>query len=202
MHGGSGASRWSRIPGGGAHPVLPGPSSCSPSPTYEPLLTLSVKMTPNFQIWYLTSMDMSLCAEGGRRLGGRLRGSQMAPGLCRVVPGLPGEQPRRWFRLTLVVGCDLQRGQIHAQQLGNALPPIDVPMLVQHLYQGSRGHADTAGVQAGHSLQGAFWGHSELYELYVRNWGCVFLGRRVRAFFRSSGEGSKSDQVSADALAK
>lgn len=75
--------------------------------------------------------------------------SLMAPGLYRMAPGLPGEQPRWWFRLTLVVGCDLQRGQIHAQQLGDPLPPIDVPMLVQDLYQGLWGHVDVAGVGEG-----------------------------------------------------
>ena len=59
-----------------------------------------------------------------------------------VLPGSPGEQPRGWFRLALVVGCDLQRGQIHAQQLGDPLPPIDVPMLVQDLH-GEHGAVQT-----------------------------------------------------------
>lgn len=59
------------------------------------------------------------------------------PGLCRVTPGSPGEQPRWWFRLALIVGCDLQRGQIHAQELGDPLPPKDVPVLVQDLRRGA-----------------------------------------------------------------
>lgn len=67
-----------------------------------------------------------------------------APGLGVgvVLPGSPGEQPWRWFRLALIVGCDLQRGQIHAQQLGDPLPPIDVPVLVQDLHRGAGGRAD------------------------------------------------------------
>lgn len=67
--------------------MLLGPLPC------RPLLTLSVKMTPNFQIWYLTSMDMSL--EWGER-DGRVHGAMLkvegpplatpppAPGLSRV----------------------------------------------------------------------------------------------------------------------
>ena len=43
------------------------------------------------------------------------------------------------------MGCDLQRGQIHAQQLGDPLPPIDVPVLVQDLHRGALGRADTTG---------------------------------------------------------
>lgn len=44
---------------GGAPDAL-GPFSCRPLPPHRAPLTLSVKMTPNFQIWYLISMDMSL----------------------------------------------------------------------------------------------------------------------------------------------
>lgn len=69
------------------------------------------------------------------------------------------------------MGCDLQRGQIHAQQLGDPLPPKDVPVLVQDLHGSAWGRADTAGVREGRSQNGGFWGH---FELCVRNWGCFF----------------------------
>lgn len=61
------------------------------------------------------------------------RQSLATPVYPRPVQGLPsspGKQPRRGFRLALIVGCDLQRGQIHAQQFGDPLPSIDIPMLV------------------------------------------------------------------------
>ena len=104
-------------------------------------------MTPNFQIWYFTSMDISL--QGRENKDGQMLESQTTaaspacprPGVGAVLPGSPGEQPRRWLRLALIVGCDLQCGQIHAQQLGNPLPPIDVPVLVQDLHRGAGGRA-------------------------------------------------------------
>lgn len=109
-----------------------------------------------------------------------------APGLHGAIPGSPGKQPWWWFRLALMVDCDLQRGQIHAQQFGDSLPPIDVPVLVQDLHRGMWGHADTVGVGEGLGWHREFWGHSELC---VINWGYIFLGRRARVFFVSSGEG-------------
>lgn len=66
----------------------PSPSQ-SPALCPSPLLTLSVKMTPNFQIWYLTSMDMSLCGDGDRR-----RESQMPEGLAMTTsPARPPVPP-------------------------------------------------------------------------------------------------------------
>lgn len=57
------------IPGGAPdphHPESP-PSPRAPHPDLPrpPPLTLSVKMTPNFQIWYLMSMDVILQEGGG-----------------------------------------------------------------------------------------------------------------------------------------
>lgn len=84
------------------------PFSCRSLPQYWPLLTLSVKMTPNFQIWYLMSMDMSLCRVERRGMARCLRVQPWpiplpAPGLCGATPGAPGKQPRWWFRLALMV---------------------------------------------------------------------------------------------------
>lgn len=45
----------------------------------------------------------------------------------------PCQQARWRVRFALIVGCDLQRGQIHAQQLRNPLPPENVPVFVQNL---------------------------------------------------------------------
>lgn len=109
---------------------------------------------------------------------------------CGVNLCSPGEQPWRWFRLALVVGCDLQRGQIHTQQLGDPLPPVDVPVLVQDL-RGRAGAMQTnwSGRVMAYTGRGrgCGWGQSELC---ARNWGCVFLGRRARASFRFSEGGS------------
>ena len=153
--------------------MILGTLSCRPLPTYRPLLTLSVKMTPNFQIWYLMSMDMSLCRVGGRRTARCLRVRTWPPPILPqawgvVLTSSPGKQPRRWFRLALIMGCDFQCGQIHAQQFGKSLPPIDVPVLVQDLHRRAWGHADAAEVGEGHGQHSGFWGHSELC---VRNWG-------------------------------
>lgn len=95
-------------------------------------------MTPNFQIWYLTSMDMIL-REQGREPGAWA--SDTSPVPCALSPGpplaevsfSPCEQPWRRVRFALIVGRDLQRGQIHAQQLRNAFAPEDVPVFVQNL---------------------------------------------------------------------
>lgn len=120
-------------------------------------------MTPNFQIWYLMSMDMSLCGAGeGEEDGQMPEGGTLATplhiaGLGRVVPSSPGKQPWLGLRLALVVGCDLQCGQIHAQQLSDPLPPIDVPMLVQNLYRRVWGCENMAGVGESHGQHGAFW---------------------------------------------
>lgn len=57
---GSGVGPWPGIPRGGA-PNATRAIFLQVPPPLLPLLTLSVKMTPNFQIWYLMSMDMSLC---------------------------------------------------------------------------------------------------------------------------------------------
>lgn len=46
----------------------------------------------------------------------------------------PGEHGGVWFRLLLVrQGADVQRGQVHAQQLRYPLSAIDVTIFVQHL---------------------------------------------------------------------
>lgn len=80
--------------------------------------------------------------------------SLATPGPCSLVVDSPGEQPRWWFGLSLIVGCDLQGGQIHAQQLGDPFPPIDVSVLVQDLRRGAWGRGDIARVGEGHNLHG------------------------------------------------
>lgn len=144
---GSGVSPWSGVPGGRAPDATRAISLQLPPPA-GPLLTLSVKMTPNFQIWYLMSMDMSLCGRGGEGWPDA-RGLEPGQGPARPrpawgCPGSPGKQPGRGFRLALIVDGDLQRSQVHAQQFGDPLPPIDVPVLVQNLHRRAWGHADTA----------------------------------------------------------
>lgn len=67
--------------------------------------------------------------ETARCLG--VKALAMSPGLPLAEVTLsPCQQARRRVGFALIVGCDLQRGQIHAQQLRNPLPPEDVPVFV------------------------------------------------------------------------
>lgn len=63
-----------------------------------------------------------------------VKAQAMSPGRPLAEVTLSPCQQARWrVRFALIVGCDLQRGQIHAQQLRNPLPPEDVPVFVQNL---------------------------------------------------------------------
>ena len=131
-------------------------------------------------------MDMSLCGVGGRGCL-RLRPwppSLATPGLCRAVPDSPGEQPGGWFRLTLVVGRDLQRGQIHAQQLRDPLPPVDVAVLVQDLHRGACGRGDAAGVGEGPSLLVCVGWFLETLSAWCEKLGVHFFLERRASFLQ------------------
>lgn len=64
-----------------------------------------------------------------RCLGVKALAMSPRPPLAEVTLS-PCQQARWRVRFALIVGCDLQRGQIHAQQLCNTLPPKDVPVFV------------------------------------------------------------------------
>lgn len=72
--------------------------------------------------------------ETGKCLG--VKALAVSPGLPLAEVALSPCQQAWWrVRFALIVGCDLQRGQIHAQQLCNPLPPEDVPVFVQNLQE-------------------------------------------------------------------
>ena len=56
----------------------------------------------------------------------------------------PGKHRVVWLlRLLLVLLADVQRGQVHAQQLGDALSAVDVSVLIQDLQGGGGGGTPT-----------------------------------------------------------
>ena len=51
--------------------------------------------------------------------------------VCVCVCVSPSEHRVVWLLLLLLMLlADVQRGQVHPQQLGNALPAVDVPVLI------------------------------------------------------------------------
>lgn len=95
-------------------------------------LTLSVKTTPNFQIWYLMSMDVIL--HRGRKRVVILRAFPPQSGFAWRFQRIPAEHGGVRFGLLLVChGADVQGGQVHAQQLRDPLPTVDVAVFIQHL---------------------------------------------------------------------
>ena len=92
-------------------------------------LTLSVNTTPNFQIWYLMSIDVIL-----QRDGHCVCSAAFGTMNLEMKLNLPAEHGGVRLRLLLMRhGADVQRSQVHPEQLSNPLSAVDVPVFVQHL---------------------------------------------------------------------